>query len=128
MYSREIVFGDGMTEITAPPQNIEVFDINTRKRAQTPESGLQALSIREAMIIASCAAPVILGITFLTVMIRHTALYLVYWVAVWAWLGLVVYANTKARRRRSRTGARPCQKENHQNDHRYYTRKAARAQ
>lgn len=127
MYSRDIVFGDGMTEITAPERQIEVFDVR-RPKERTPESGLQALSIRETLIVASCAAPVVLGITFLTVMIQHTALYLAYWLAVWAWVGFVIYANTKARRRRSRTGARHCQKENHQNDYRHYSRKAARAQ
>ena len=125
MYSRDIVFGDGMTEITAPPQEIEVFDIR-RPKARKEER--PAMTIREALIVASCAAPVVLGITFLTVMIQHTALYLIYWVAVWAWLGLVIYANTKTRRREWRTGALRRGRTKRKCFTRHYSRRAARFQ
>lgn len=101
MYSRDIVFGDGMTEIFAPEPVIEVFDINRPKRRRQPKP---AMSTREILILCSCVAPVVLGLTFLTVMIQHTALYLAYWIAVWAWVGFVIYANTrKARRSLGRT-------------------------
>lgn len=100
MYSRDIVFGDGMTQIFAPEPVIEVFDINRPKRKRQPKP---AMSTREMLILISCAAPVVLGLTFLTVMIQHTLLYIAYWIAVWSWVGLVIYANTqKARRQRGK--------------------------
>ena len=95
MYSRDIVFGDGMTQIFAPEPVIEVFDINRPKRKRQPKP---AMSTREMLILISCAAPVMLGLTFLTVMIQHTALYISYWIAVWSWVGLVIYANTQKAR------------------------------
>ena len=89
-----------MTEIFAPKQVIEVFDINRPKRKRQPKP---VMSTREMLILVSCAAPVVLGMTFLTVMIQHTLLYIAYWIAVWAWVGFVIYANTRrpggARRR-----------------------------
>ena len=102
MYSRDIVFGDGMTEIFAPEPVIEVFDINRPKRRRQPKP---AMSTREMLILISCAAPVVLGLTFLTVMIQHTAVYIAYWIAVWTWVGLVIYANTQKRRPRGRRAA-----------------------
>ena len=69
MYSRDIVFGDGMTEIFAPEPEIKAFDINRPKRQRKAEP---AMSTREILILISCAAPVVLGLTFLTVMIQHT--------------------------------------------------------
>lgn len=97
--AKGITFGDGMTEIFAPKQEIEVFDINRPRRRKK-----QAMSIREILVLVSCAAPIILGLTFLTVMIRHTAFYIVYWMAVWTWVGLVFYANSKARRASGKSG------------------------
>lgn len=102
MYSRDIVFGDGMTQIFAPEPVIEVFDINRPKRKRQPKP---AMSTREMLILISCAAPVVLGMTFLTVMIQHTAVYIAYWIAVWSWVGLVIYANTQTRRPRGRRTA-----------------------
>ena len=96
MYSREIVFGDGMTQIFAPEPVIEVFDINRPKRRKQTKP---AMSVKEMLILCSCIGPVVFGITFLTVMIQHTALYLAYWIAVWAWVGFVIYANTRRTRR-----------------------------
>lgn len=103
MYSRDIVFGDGMTEIFAPEPVIEVFDINRPKRRRQPKP---AMSTREILILCSCVAPVVLGMTFLTVMIQHTAVYIAYWCAVWSWVGFVIYANTKKVRRQRGNGKR----------------------
>lgn len=91
-----------MTEIFAPEPEIKAFDINRPRRQRKAEP---AMSTREMLILVSCAAPVVLGLTFLTVMIQHTLLYIAYWIAVWSWVGFVIYANTQKRRPRGRRTA-----------------------
>lgn len=97
LYSRDLVFGDGMTEITAP-QTLEVFEVPKRKHREPKE-----MTTREILIIMSVCAPIMIGWVFATVMIRHTWLYICYWLITWSWASFVIYANTRrpggARRR-----------------------------
>ena len=104
LYSRDLVFGDGMTEITAP-QTLEVFEVPKRKHREPKE-----MTTREILIIMSVCAPIMIGWVFATVMIRHELFYIGYWSLVWLWAGVVIYANT---RRPADNGRRAKRKPHH---------------
>ena len=97
--AKGLSFGSGMTQIYAQPQELETFDIRRPRRQRQTR---REMSARECAIIISVIAPVIFGLTFLTVMIPHTALYIAYWLTCWTWAGIVVYANTTRRQRHDR--------------------------
>ena len=97
IYAKDVVFGDGMTEIIAPPPVLEVFDVPQRKR--------RTVSQKDVAILASVLAPWVFGVTFMAILVVHPLAYIIYWLITYAWTGLVVYANTKTRRPRGRRTA-----------------------
>lgn len=91
-----VVFGDGMTEIIAPPPVLEVFEVPKRKR--------RTASPKDVAILASVLAPWVFGVTFMAILVVHPLAYIIYWLITYGWTGLVIYANTrKARRSMGRT-------------------------
>ena len=95
--AKGVVFGDGMTEIIAPPPHLEVFEVPRRKRKQ--------VSTKDTLILASVLAPWVFGVTFMAILVTHPIAYTIYWLITYAWTGFVAYANTKTRRPRGRRTA-----------------------
>lgn len=102
MTCHDIVFGDGMREIRPVMDGfyeLDVFPVERRKIVvRKRKRRKQALSVREAIVICSCYGPLIFGLIFGTLMVRHTALYMIYWTIAILWNALVLYANKKERR------------------------------
>lgn len=91
IYAKDVVFGDGMTEIIAPPPVLEVFDVPQRKR--------RTVSQKDVAILASVLAPWVFGVTFMAILVVHPLAYIIYWLITYGWTGIVVYANTRKARR-----------------------------
>lgn len=89
--AKGVVFGDGMTEIIAPPPTLEVFEVPRRKRKQ--------VSTKDTLILASVLAPWVFGVTFMAILVVHPLAYIIYWLITYGWTGIVVYANTRKARR-----------------------------
>ena len=100
--AKGIVFGDGMREIrpeTTQEPVLEYIGVQPRRCVSKKGKGRKsALSAREALILASCFGPMIFGLIFATLMIRHEVFYMAYWTATFLWSGFVFYANKKGRR------------------------------
>lgn len=93
--AKGVVFGDGMTEIIAPPPHLEVFEVPRRKRKQ--------VSTKDTLILASVLAPWVFGVTFMAILATHPIAYIIYWLITYGWTGLVAYANKGARRSRGKS-------------------------
>lgn len=91
IYAKDVVFGDGMTEIIAPPPVLEVFEVPKRKR--------RTVSQKDVAILASVLAPWVFGVTFMAILVVHPLAYIIYWMITYGWTGIVVYANTRKARR-----------------------------
>lgn len=100
--AKGIVFGDGMREIrpeTTQEPVLEYIGVQPRRCVSKKEKGRKSpLSVREALILISCYGPMIFGIIFATLMLKHEALYITYWSLAFIWNGIVLYANRKGRR------------------------------
>ena len=89
--AKGVVFGDGMTEIIAPPPVLEVFEVPKRKR--------RTVSQKDVAILASVLAPWVFGVTFMAILVVHPLAYIIYWLITYGWTGIVAYANTRKARR-----------------------------
>lgn len=102
-----VVFGDGLREIRACQPELDVLTVYPRKHTQKSKNAKNtAMSAREIAVLVSCIAPLCIGWAFLTVMLKHEAIYITYWLTVWAWWGFVLYANKKRVRRHRGNGKR----------------------
>lgn len=120
MYSRDLKFGDGMTEIHPLPEvpEIQVFDINTRKRIigmdiDVPEEDIHQTKYlrkrtwfdeaRDYLLIGTVLLPIIWGMIFATVMVNNTWFYCSYWIIVMSWTGIFGYLCGRSKRRPHRS-------------------------
>lgn len=120
MTCHDIVFGDGMREIRPEmPEEIcgsdalAVFPVDDspvhRKKDRKPKpvkrqrkvkkGTRKVMKLREMLIITSVALPIIMGAVFATVLLRHLPLYITYMAAAYIWMGVVLYANCRRRKR-----------------------------
>jgi len=100
--AKGISYGNGMREIRPESTQEPVLEyIGVQPKRYAPKRGKgrkSVLSAREVLILASCFGPMIFGLIFATLMIRHEAFYMAYWTATFLWSGFVFYANKKGRR------------------------------
>ena len=114
--AKGIVFGSGMREIHPVMDAYYALDAlpvgedpGYRKKGRKPrpvrrqrhakKGRRQAMNTRELLIIASVAFPLILGLMFATVLLRHETVYILYMAAAYSWMAIVLYANCRRRRR-----------------------------
>ena len=114
--AKGIAFGDGMREIR--PVMDAYYELNVlptgedpgykkkdrkprpvRRQRRAKKGRKQSMNTRELLIIASVAFPLILGLLFATVLLRHETVYILYMAAAYSWMAIVLYANCRRRRR-----------------------------
>lgn len=119
MTCHDIVFGDGMREIrpvipeeTCGSMALAVFPVEdspahkkdrkpkpVKRQRKVKKGTRQIMKLREMLIITSVALPIIIGAVFATVLLRHLPLYITYMAAAYIWMGIVLYANCRRRKR-----------------------------
>lgn len=97
IHAAGVSFGNGMREIFPERKDhqpqLDVIQVRPRKRKRERKDK-KKLTVREMVILVSCFGPVIFGMTFATVMLRHEVFYIAYWMTCWIWCGFVLFANT----------------------------------
>lgn len=114
--AKGITFGDGMREIRPVMDAYYALDAlpvgedpgyrkkdrkprPVRRQRRAKKGRRQSMNTRELLIIASVTFPLILGLLFATVLLRHETVYILYMAAAYSWMTIVLYANCRRRRR-----------------------------
>ena len=118
LYSKDLVFGDGLTEITPLPgcNEIKVFDITRNTIGMdidVPEEEIHQTKylrkhvwfdeLRDYILVFTVLLPIVFGLIFATVMVRNESFYCLYWLLVLSWTGIFGYICGISKRRPHRS-------------------------